>query len=301
MNELREKLYQAVYRNLGGGLLLSGGLDSSIIAAIAPETKTFTVALEQFGSDRYYAKLLAEKLNLKNYTKIISIEEALSAIPTIIKILRTFDPAIPNDLAIYFGLKLAKEHRIKTVMTGDGGDELFVGYAYMQRLNLDEYIPSIVRNMCFSAKALGKFLGINVKQPYLDNEFVEFAVKIPSNLKVIKWKGKTWGKWALRKTFESVLPSEIIWRDKTAIEYGSGTTKLREIITAKISDTEFQEKKQIYPIKFISKEHLFYYEIYQDVVGKIPKPRSREKECCVCGAGLQLDASHCKICGGYPV
>lgn len=301
MNELREKLYQAVYRNLGDGLLLSGGLDSSIIASLVPKAKTFTVSLEDFGTDRYYVKLVAEKFDLKNYIKIISIEEALSTIPIIIKILRTFDPAVPNDLAIYFGLKLAKEHRIKTVMTGDGGDELFAGYTYMQKLNLDEYIPTIAKSMCFSAKALGKFLGVNVKQPYLDNEFIEFAVKISSNLKVRKWKGKIVGKWILRKTFEPILPSEIIWRDKTAIEYGSGTTKLREIISAKISDSEFQEKKRIYPVKFINKEHLFYYEIYRNEVGETPKPKRGEKECCVCGAGLQLEASHCKICGGYPV
>ncbi len=114
----------------------------------------------------------------------------------------------------------------------------------------------------------------------------------------IKVRGKLWGKWILRKAFEDVLPKEIIWQDKRPLEYGSGMTKLREIISSKISDDEFEEKKKLYPINFLNKEHLYYYEIYRNAIGEIRKPKEKEKECPYCGGGMGISSFHCKTCGG---
>lgn len=105
----------------------------------------------------------------------------------------------------------------------------------------------------------------------------------------------------MRKTFKNDLPAQILWRNKIPIEYGSGTTKLRKIIGSKISDREFKERQQKYSIRFRSKEHLYYYKIYRDVVGEIPAPKEGEKQCGACGAGVKVHLSHCRVCGGFPV
>ena len=295
--KLREKLMKATERNLADGLLLSGGLDTAILASLVPGLKAFTIGLESYGDDPKYAEMVAKQFDMEHYQLVVNIDQALSAIPEVIGILKTFDPAIPNDLAIYFALKFAKDKGIKSIMTGDGADELFAGYSYMFNLNLEDYILRIARKMHFSSNELGKYFGVEIKQPYLDREFIRFSLKIPGDLKVRAENGRVWGKWILRKTFEEHLPYEVIWQDKRPIEHGSGFTKLRETIESKISDEEFKEKKRGYGVRFINKEHLFYFKVYRSVIGDIPPPTGREKRCLGCGAGMNQDALHCRICG----
>jgi len=297
---LKKELSKAVEGNLAGGLLLSGGLDSSILAYLIPRIKGITVTLEEFGKDEKYAERVAKFLNLKWHRKKVEIKEAIKAIPKVIKILKTFDPAIPNDLAIFFGLKMAKQKRIKTVITADGADELFAGYSYMRHLNLKEYLPKVASRMNFSSNELGKSLGIKIRQPYLNKKFIKFALSIPPGLKIKREKNKIWGKWILRKAFEDFLPEEIIWRKKMPIESGSGFGKLRQILTSKISDEEFREAQRL-PVRFRNKEHFYYYRIYREVVGDIPLPKKDEKKCSGCGTGLPPQNSHCKVCGAFPV
>lgn len=297
MNLLVEKLGEAVKRNGAGAILLSGGIDSSAIAYFF-NGKAFTACLESYGEDKRYAELLAEHLKMPIYLRNVSIREAIEAIPEVIGILKTFDPAIPNDLAAYFALKHAKEHGCKAVMTGDGGDELFAGYNYMFDLDLNEYIPSTVNNLYFSSNRLGKALGIRIKQPFLDREFIEFALSIDPKEKVKEVEGKRWGKWILRKSFEGLLPSSIVWREKSPLEEGSGMSMLRKVLEQRISWEEFKEKEKEYGIKLRSREHMYYYEVYRRVVGEIPEPKGDEKACIYCGAGMPPNSEHCRVCGG---
>jgi len=299
IHEIRNKLKCAVNESGAEGLLLSGGLDSSILASLAPGVSAFTVTLAPHGEDREYAKILTRALHIKSYHRMIGIEEALHSIPIVIGILKSFDPAIPNDIAAYFGLKLAREKGAKNVMTGDGSDELFAGYSFMFNLpNLESYIRGLKGKMRFSSNILGEKLGVEIRQPYLSHEMIELALKIPKHLKIRAEEGKTWGKWILRKAFEGVLPPKIIWQDKRPLEYGSGTRRLRRIISEKISHEEFEEKRRAYPVRFMSKEHLFYYQIYRKVVGEIPAPKAGQAACGGCGAGIEKEANHCRICGG---
>ena len=145
----------------------------------------------------------------------------------------------------------------------------------------------------FSVNDLGRVLGIEVKQPFLDEAFVRFALDISPELKV---KGSI-GKYILRQSFEGLVPQEIVWREKEPIEYGSGFTKLREIITNMVSEAEFQSMKEKTGIKFINKEHYFYYRIYSEVVGEIPRPTTDETGCPCCGAQLNKNKLHCGVCG----
>jgi len=297
MDQLKGKLSQAVAKNPAEGLILSGGLDSSILASLLNKAKCFTVKFANYGSDLEYARKVAEYFTFPHFFKVIKEDEALEVVPQIIKTLGSFDLALPNDLAIYFALKLAQEKGVNSVMTGDGADELFAGYSYMEELDLNTYLPQLAKRMRFSSPLLGKSLGIDVKQPFLDEELVNFALTIKPEDKIKEVKGKKWGKWILRESFADSLPPEIIWREKTPLEYGSGTYRLREIISARITDEEFAEKQKSYPVKFINKEHLYYYKIFREVVGEIPKPKNNEAVCPFCGAGMNKDAWHCRVCG----
>lgn len=230
--------------------------------------------------------------------KVVDVDEAIDAVPEVIKILRSFDPAIPNDLVVYFGLKQALELGLDKMATGDASDELFGGYSFMQKIDdLEGYIRRIAETMTYSSNEIGDFLGIDIIQPFTDEGIIDFALKVPRELKIREDNGVIWGKWILRKAFEDILPKELAWQDKRPLEYGSGMTKVRKIISSKISDDEFKEKQQVYPVKFLNKEHLYFYEIYRKVIGEIPIPKKNQKSCPGCGAGLKINAFHCKVCG----
>jgi len=293
--QLRSKLKEAVGRSRAEGILLSGGVDTGILAFVARPGTGFTVALKGSpASDLSYSEKVAKLLGIQHKKIKFTTEEALNTLPEVIGILKTFDLALPNDLSIYFALKLARENRISSVMTGDGADELFAGYSYMAELapeDMERYIRRLSQNWHFSAGYLGKALGVEVRQPFLDEDFVRFALEISPELKVKDGVGK----YILRKSFESLLPAEIVWRRKEAIEYGSGSTKLHEIISDMVTDKEFESARNEVDIKFINKEHFFYWRIYNEVVGKIPKARDDEIKCPCCGAGM--GKYHCRTCG----
>jgi asparagine synthase (glutamine-hydrolysing) len=310
-SRLRELLRDAVEKNATDALLLSGGLDTSILAAFSEEAGkkkiALTVSMDINGTpapDLEYAKKVAQRFLYEHHLIRITENEALEKIPEVIKAVGSFDPALPNDLAIYVAIKEAKNLGIESVMTGDGADELFAGYSYMHELSpeeLNKYIRNISKTMYFSSNKLGDFLGVEIKQPYLDTGIVEFALDINPSLKVKEIEGRKYGKWILRKAFEKEL-GEVAWREKEPIELGSGTTKLRDVIRRKISDAEFDEKKREYEMEFMNKEHLFFYEIYKEAVGEVPKPKGKANVCPLCKAELPENQFHCYICGfSYPI
>lgn len=312
-SELRLLLERAVKRNLSEGILLSGGLDTSILAAIASKfgsLKAFTIGFEEAPApDITYASLVSSKLRLKHIVYYFSESELYEGIKETIKILRSFDPMeIRNSVVIYVGLNVAKEHGASTVMTGDGCDELFAGYSFLfniDRRRLDLELQKLWSTMSFSSILLAKALGLEVKLPFLDPDFKSFAMKIDSTYKVRSEMGKIYGKWILRKAFEGILPSEILWRDKTPIECGSGTAILPALFNYKISDEEFEIKRREYFEKdnviIRDKEQLFYYEIYRLVIG-VPRPtKLGGKLCPYCKSNVAKKATYCRTCGAYPI
>jgi asparagine synthase (glutamine-hydrolysing) len=312
-SKLRSLLEKAVSRNLSEGILLSGGLDTSILAYIASNhtrLKAFTVAFNAtLAPDIEYAKLMAKSLNLDHTVHLFDENELLNSIPTVITILRSFDPMeIRNSASLFIALELAKERGVESVMTGDGSDELFAGYSFLfdlKKEQLDDELNKIWGDMLFSSVPLGKTLGVDVRIPFLDPEFKSYAVSLDSSYKIKKEGGRTWGKWILRKAFENILPEEIVWRVKTPIEYGSGTNLLTSLLEKRIENLEFEEKRKRFieedKVIIRNKEQLWYYEIYRSIIGIPKRTRHGGKNCPLCNSNVPETARYCGVCGAYPI
>lgn len=280
-------------------MLFSGGVDTSVLAALVPlgTIKTaLTVTFGTEGEDLKHAETLAALLGLPHAHLPVTLQEALAAVPEVIKVLQSFDPALPNDLVVYIGMKKLKEQGMTTVITGDGADEVLAGYDFMAEMpDVEDYIRRIEPRMVFSSNVIAEHFGLRVIQPFLDPAFVEFALSIPVNLKIRRDNGTLWGKWVLRKAFEELLPSESAWQTKRPLEYGSGMQALRQIIEAQVSDDDFSSNSN--GIQLMNKEHLYYYRTYRQVIGQVPAPKPGEKACRACGAGMRTGAFHCRVCG----
>lgn len=312
-DELVKALEKSVGKNMADGILLSGSLDTSILAYLASKRaklRAFTVALQNAPApDIQHATLVANRLGLEHLVHRFAEDELHEAIRAVVKAMDSFDPMeIRNSVTIYVGLKCAKENGVNMIMTGDGCDELFAGYSFLFGLDkkrLDLELQKMWGVMHFSSVDLAEALKMELKLPYLDPEFKNFAMRLNPNLKVRNEKGQTWGKWILRRAFEDILPQEIVWRIKTPIEFGSGTATLSSFFNSTIPDTEFDEKRSKYleedNVTIRDKEQLFYYEIYRSVVGA-PRPIDSEgKICPFCNSSVPSTFTYCRRCGGHPI
>ena len=220
------------------GILFSGGVDSSLVAVLStrylPDVKLITVGFEG-SNDVEWAVTAAGLLGLKNnlHIKIIDLKEMESIIPRIIEILRTTDPmTISLGLPLYIACAEAKKNNIDLLLAGQGADELFGGYQRYREISLSgmdvlqdaitadvERLPErdIKRDNTIASVA-----GVELAAPYLDPEVIEFGLSIPPELKVREINGELVGKYILRKAAETLIPGEIAWRNKKALQYGSG-------------------------------------------------------------------------------
>lgn len=305
---LRAVLRQSVERHEAEAILLSGGLDTSILALLAHEQGSAQIALTvvlagAHAPDLRYARNVAQRFQLEHHVIRLSEAEALGTLPQVIATLRSFDPALPNDLVIYAALTEARELGITRVMTGDGADELFAGYAYLQTLapeSLAAYSRAIASAMQFSSNKLGAALGLEIQQPFCDSALVDVALALSPEVKVRERAGVVHGKWLLRRAFEAEL-GELAWRAKDPIEVGSGAAQLRAVIRSRISDAAFEAKKRAYKLAFMNKEHLYFYELYRAVVGELPEPgRDAASVCPLCKVALPAAHVHCDLCGFSP-
>ena len=304
---LRKFVEKAVEKNEARGILLSGGLDSAIVAAVASKSLQLTgvtVSLKD-APDAKFSEIVAEKFGIHHIMVPIDEKAAEAAAQGAVKAMNSFDPMeIRNDATILIALRAAKEHGIAEVMTGDAGDELFAGYNFLfgrSREELAMALRKIWSVMRFSSASIGKFLGVTVKIPFLETDLKEFAMAIDLDLKIRDHDGQTYGKWILRKAFEGILPHEIVWRTKMPIERGSGTSALSTYFNSRISDDEFNRKTNEYlnsdGVHIRDKEHLFYYEAYKTEFGNPRGVGEGSKICRGCGAYLLEVMDFCRVCG----
>lgn len=302
LRRVKALIEDSVRKNMSEGILLSGGLDTSIIAheaaRINPDIVAFTLAFDE-ALDLEYSIKLAEHLDLEHHILSTTEEDIFSNLKPTIKVLASFDPMeVRNSVAIYSILGYAKPY-VGSVLTGDGGDEVFAGYSYLKDMSPQElaaYSRRLYSFMRFSSVELGESLGVSVRIPFIDETIKDFALGIDHDAKIRDGVGK----WILRKAYESILPDGFAWRVKTPIEYGSGTTKLTSLIDSRIEDDEFARKEiecEKEGVLIRDKEHLFYYEIYKDVFGSVPCAKPSMVACSGCGAGLLPNSSYCRTCG----
>ncbi|MEE8132005.1 MAG: asparagine synthase-related protein [Nitrososphaerales archaeon] len=308
--ELRDALTRSVQRNLSNAMLLSGGLDSSIIASIATKFTNLTgiTTVYENAPDLMYANIIAEKYPIRHLVKHLTMEDTNNVIENVVRIMKSFDPMeIRNTSVIYSSLKELKDNGFNSIMTGDGGDELFVGYIYMLKLEvgkLESELKKLWHTMNFSSIIVGKELVINVKTPYLDKEFLEFAKRIPIKFKIREQDGTKVGKWILRGCFEDCVTKDVAWRKKMPLEVGAGINVFAEHFNSTISDGYYLEKIKYYAshdlVRIRDKEHLYYYKIYRQFFDA-PKSEEGESRCPSCIGCVRGNSRFCRTCGAFPI
>jgi asparagine synthase (glutamine-hydrolysing) len=315
-NDLFFLLKDIIIKEKAQGLLLSGGLDSSIIACFQKPEYTFTVILDgSYASDYKYAKLMAKKCGSTHITIRIKTLELLQIEERIIELFRTFDPIfIRNSSVIFAGAQKANEMGVRTLLTGDGGDELFAGYNYLKRYykdmrKLEDEVKRLWDIMHFPSETIGKFFDIKIISPYLDAKFMKFAKSIDISMKIGLYQDKLWGKLILRRCFEKWHHQEKhAWRIKEAQEEGSGFSRITDYLENQIFTNEkfldeIKRIKMFEQVKIRSKEHLFYYLTYRKYFPPpgLQKNFVEQNRCPDCNCIFIWGGKFCRICGAYPV
>ena len=254
MEDFSRKIYQILEKSCDLSesqlIALSGGLDSSILAHYIKkrESKGIAIISEDFVStDLTYCQIISKETKIPLTIYNVTTSEILEAVESTIKILKNFnDIEIRNNVVMYLAIKWAKENDYKSIITGDGADELFAGYNFLVNKpenELDSEIKRVCSIMHFPSQKIGEELKIKVESPFLDEELIKMAKEIPSNLKIKEEKETRFGKWILRKTFENYLPSQIVWRKKSPMQDGAGTVGLTNLFESIINEEKFVEKK----------------------------------------------------------
>ncbi|MGB9125270.1 MAG: asparagine synthase-related protein [Nitrosotalea sp.] len=312
VKELKSLVSRAVENCNYDCLALSGGLDSSILASCMHNKKitAFALVAKDFASkDLMYAQLVAKQNHLDLKVISANVEDLLSAAEETIKILQVFNPIeIRNNIVVYLTMTTAKDSGHNSIMTGDGADELFAGYNFFKRLTgqeLDKDLERIWKVMHYPSKSISKSVGISLCTPFLDDLVSEYAKKIPSHMKVREERGIKYGKWILRKAFEDVLPESIAWREKDAMQDGSGTSGLATFLDNLIPDSIYDEKTKQYlekdKVRLSSKESMYYYEIYRKYFDAPYNLIKSETKCPSCSYAVSMDSHFCRMCGTYPI
>jgi len=277
------------------GVLLSGGLDSSIIAAITqkfskkrvesdskesawwPQLHSFAIGLE--GSpDLIAAQKAADYIGTVHHEVHFTIQEALDALPDVIYHIETYDiTTVRASTPMYLLARVIKSMGIKMVLSGEGSDELFGGYLYFHKApNAKEFHEELVRKMsklhlydCLRANKSLMAWGVEGRVPFLDKDFIDIAMSLnPSDKMSIRLPdGKQRiEKWILRKAFEDLLPESICWRQKEQFSDGVGYNwidTLKKMTEEKVSDQEFARRENRFPVNPPkTKEEYYYREIY---------------------------------------
>ena len=315
MDDFSQKLYDALKESCNSCssnlLSLSGGLDSSILALLLQHRKPQTVAIiakDFLSNDLTYCQMVAKEMQMPLAIHHVTTTEILQGIEETIKILRNFnDIEIRNNVVMYLAIKWAKDNGMDSIITGDGADELFAGYNFLINTppdRLDAEIERVCTVMHFPTQDIGKALGIRVHSPFLNDNVIQIAKKIPSDLKVRSKGTKTYGKWILRKTFESRLPKQIAWRAKSPMQDGAGTAGLTGLFNSIIDERRFVEKKLTVQnnddVIIRSRESMYYYEIFQKHFELPAADTGAAHPCPYCKHSVG-ESKFCRMCGAFPI
>lgn len=290
IEELRQALEDAVHRQLMSdvpyGVLLSGGLDSSVTSAIAkkyserrieaddkekawwPQLHSFSVGLE--GSpDLAAAQKVADHIGTVHHEIQFTIQEGLDAIRDVIYQLETYDiTTVRASTPMYLMARVIKSMGIKMVLSGEGADELFGGYLYFHKApSAQEFHDETVRKLsklhmydCLRANKSLAAWGIEGRVPFLDKAFMDVAMRInPKDKMITKDRME---KWVVRKAFEDMLPESVAWRQKEQFSDGVGYSwidTLKAIVEKEITDEQMANAHFRFPIQTPQNKEEYYY------------------------------------------
>ena len=296
--ELKKALEDAVHRQLMSdvpyGVLLSGGLDSSVISAITakysrnriesgdtqeawyPRLHSFAVGLE--GSpDLIAAQKAAEHIGSIHHEVHFTVQEGLDAVRDVIYHLETYDvTTIRASTPMYLLARVIKSMGIKMVLSGEGSDELFGGYLYFHKApNAKEFHEENVRKLeklhlydCLRANKSLMSWGIEGRVPFLDKEFMDVAMRINPKDKMVNAHEPRIEKWLLRKAFEDLLPEGITWRQKEQFSDGVGYSwidSLKEVANKEVTEEMMINSKFRFPLNTPqNKEEYRYRTIFEE-------------------------------------
>ncbi|RKR12433.1 asparagine synthase (glutamine-hydrolysing) [Maribacter vaceletii] len=295
IKEVKEALEAAVHRQLMSdvpyGVLLSGGLDSSVTSAVAkkyaqkrvesgdtkdawwPQLHSFSVGLE--GSpDLAAAQKVADHIGTVHHEIKFTIQEGLDAIKDVIYNIETYDiTTIRSSTPMYLMARVIKSMGIKMVLSGEGADEIFGGYLYFHKApNAQEFHEETVRKLdklhmydCLRANKSLAAWGIEGRVPFLDKEFMDVAMRINPKDKMIN--GERMEKWVVRKAFEDMIPESVAWRQKEQFSDGVGYSwidTLKELVEKEITDEQIENAAFRFPINTpLNKEEYYYRTIFE--------------------------------------
>ena len=261
-------------------MFLSGGLDSSLIAAIAAklmaeegeQLKTFAVGTDG-SSDIIAARRVAEHIGSEHHERVYTAEEAVEVVPDVVRAIEHFDPslvrsAVPN----YLLAEMTVEH-VKVVLTGEGADELFAGYDYLhshiEAGGLHDEIVRTVEDLhglnLQRADRVTMAHGLEARVPFLDREVIAYAVGLPAAWKVTGPDDPE--KRLLREAFDGWLPEDLLWRRKEQFGDGSGASDvLKEVFESSIGEEELESEKDLLDPPVRTREELAYLRIFQEAL-----------------------------------
>ncbi|WP_229157723.1 asparagine synthase B [Bradyrhizobium brasilense] len=297
LQELRSSLEAAVKQQMmcdvPYGVLISGGLDSSLIAALAarhrfkriesgeteeawwPRLHSFSVGLEN-SPDMRHARDVAAHIGTVHHEIVFTVQEGLDALPDVIRHLETFDvTTIRAGTPMYLMARKIKSMGIKMVLSGEGADEVFGGYLYFHMApSAEEFHDETVRKIfalskydcCRANKAMAAW-GVEARVPFLDKEFLDYAMSINPAEKMCP--GEKIEKGILREAFTDLLPQAILWRQKEQFSDGVGYSwieSLKHQAENKVSDQMLAEASKRFPRQTpTSKEGYFYRTIFDSI------------------------------------
>lgn len=290
LKSLREKLEHSVLTHLKCdcrfGVFLSGGVDSSLIASIATKImhkknpkfklKSYSVGLKG-APDFKYSRMVADYIQSEHHEITFDIEQGLDCIREIIYHLETYDvTTIRASIPMYLLTRYIRNDGLKMVLSGEGADEIFGGYLYFHQApnekEFHEETVSRVLNLsysdCLRANKSTLSWSVELRVPFLDTEFIDYAMSIRPEDRMITSKSKKIEKFILRQAFtDGYLPDEVLWRQKEQFSDGVGygwIDTIRSYASSHVTDEEFSMASKLYPFNTpLSKEGFYYRRIFE--------------------------------------
>ena len=320
--DIRQALRQAVKRQMMSdvpyGVLLSGGLDSSIISAITenyaehrvedqgqskawwPRLHSFAVGLKG-APDLEKARRVAEHIGTVHHEINYTIQEGLDAIRDVIYFIETYDvTTVRASTPMYLLARFIKSMGIKMVLSGEGADEIFGGYLYFHKApSAEEFHKETVRKLqklhlydCLRANKSLSAWGVEGRVPFLDKEFLDVAMRTNPAAKMCP--GQTMEKRILREAFTDILPEEIVWRQKEQFSDGVGYSwidTLKQLANEQVTDEQMAQAAQRFPINTpLCKEEYLYRSIFEEHFPSESAARSVNQEASVaCSTAIALE------------